>query len=292
MPWSSTSSALGHRRIAVLTGRRTVSTSIDRVAGARRALEEAGLSLPDELVFCGGFNSARPTRPMATGWRSKMLDAPGRSPDGRLLRQQLHRVRRHPRAPRGRPAACPTTSRSSPSTTCPTEWVSRPVPDRRRPARLRDRQPRRDAPPGPHHGRPRAAGESVILPFELIIRRSSGPLAPSSPPASSSAPPVQPRDRPGTRRRRPPGGHRRPQPPPEGDVACSRPACSIPRSSRRSARPGTARQVLIADGNYPLATRSNPAAYRVFLNLEPGQAHGHRRPRRSSPTRSRSRRPT
>ena len=37
---------LGHRRIAVLTGRRSVSTSIDRVAGARRALEEAGLALP------------------------------------------------------------------------------------------------------------------------------------------------------------------------------------------------------------------------------------------------------
>jgi len=29
--------------------------------------------------------------------------------------------------------------------------------------------------------------------------------------------------------------------------------------------------VLIADGNYPLGTRSNPAACRVFLNLEPGK---------------------
>jgi L-fucose mutarotase len=29
--------------------------------------------------------------------------------------------------------------------------------------------------------------------------------------------------------------------------------------------------VLIADGNYPLATRSNPSAHRVFLNLEPGR---------------------
>ena len=34
---------------------------------------------------------------------------------------------------------------------------------------------------------------------------------------------------------------------------------------------GHGAQVLIADGNYPLATRSNPAAYRVFLNLEPGK---------------------
>ena len=32
---------------------------------------------------------------------------------------------------------------------------------------------------------------------------------------------------------------------------------------------GHGAQVLIADGNYPLATRSNPDAYRVFLNLEP-----------------------
>ena len=34
---------------------------------------------------------------------------------------------------------------------------------------------------------------------------------------------------------------------------------------------GHGAQVLIADGNYPLATRSNPLAHRVFLNLEPGK---------------------
>jgi L-fucose mutarotase len=34
---------------------------------------------------------------------------------------------------------------------------------------------------------------------------------------------------------------------------------------------GHGAQILIADGNYPLATRSNPDAYRVFLNLEPGK---------------------
>ena len=47
---------LGHRRIAVLTGRRTISTSADRVAGCRRALEEAGSTLDDALVRYGGFN--------------------------------------------------------------------------------------------------------------------------------------------------------------------------------------------------------------------------------------------
>jgi L-fucose mutarotase len=37
------------------------------------------------------------------------------------------------------------------------------------------------------------------------------------------------------------------------------------------AEAGHGAQVLIADGNYPLATRSSPDAYRVFLNLEPGK---------------------
>ena len=34
---------------------------------------------------------------------------------------------------------------------------------------------------------------------------------------------------------------------------------------------GHGAQVLIADGNYPLATRSNPAARHVYLTLAPGQ---------------------
>ena len=33
---------------------------------------------------------------------------------------------------------------------------------------------------------------------------------------------------------------------------------------------GHGAQVLIADGNYPLLTRSNPAAHRAYLNLAPG----------------------
>lgn len=47
---------LGHRRIAVLSGRRAVSTSVDRVAGCRRALEEAGLELDPDLVIYGDYN--------------------------------------------------------------------------------------------------------------------------------------------------------------------------------------------------------------------------------------------
>ena len=34
---------------------------------------------------------------------------------------------------------------------------------------------------------------------------------------------------------------------------------------------GHGARVLIADGNYPLATQSNPAGRRVYLNLEPGR---------------------
>ncbi|HEY6571200.1 MAG TPA: RbsD/FucU family protein [Candidatus Limnocylindrales bacterium] len=37
------------------------------------------------------------------------------------------------------------------------------------------------------------------------------------------------------------------------------------------AEAGHGARVLIADGNYPLATQSNPAGRRVYLNLEPGR---------------------
>ena len=47
---------LGHRRIAMLTGRRSVSTSIDRVAGYCRAMLDAGLELDDGLVRYGEYN--------------------------------------------------------------------------------------------------------------------------------------------------------------------------------------------------------------------------------------------
>jgi len=47
---------LGHRRIAVLTGRRMISTSVDRVAGCRRALEDSGLELDQDLVRYGEYN--------------------------------------------------------------------------------------------------------------------------------------------------------------------------------------------------------------------------------------------
>jgi LacI family transcriptional regulator len=46
---------LGHKQIAVVTGPRDVSTSIDRVTGYRRALAEAGL-IENGLIYYGDFN--------------------------------------------------------------------------------------------------------------------------------------------------------------------------------------------------------------------------------------------
>jgi LacI family transcriptional regulator len=46
---------LGHKRIAIITGHKDVSTSVDRVTGYQQALMEAGLS-ENELVYYGAFN--------------------------------------------------------------------------------------------------------------------------------------------------------------------------------------------------------------------------------------------
>jgi LacI family transcriptional regulator len=46
---------LGHRRIAMITGPKDVSTSADRVIGYQQALTEAGLN-GNELIYYGAFN--------------------------------------------------------------------------------------------------------------------------------------------------------------------------------------------------------------------------------------------
>lgn len=46
---------LGHREIAVITGPWFTSSARDRLAGARRALDEAGIDLPDERVISTGY---------------------------------------------------------------------------------------------------------------------------------------------------------------------------------------------------------------------------------------------
>lgn len=47
---------LGHRRIAVLSGPETVSTAQDRVAGWRRALAEGGITPDAELIFHDAYS--------------------------------------------------------------------------------------------------------------------------------------------------------------------------------------------------------------------------------------------
>jgi LacI family transcriptional regulator len=67
---------LGHHRIAILSGPSGVSSADDRVAGYRRALQEAGLEIEEQLVIYGEFSLesghemtrsllALPTRPTA-----------------------------------------------------------------------------------------------------------------------------------------------------------------------------------------------------------------------------------
>jgi LacI family transcriptional regulator len=46
---------LGHRRIAMLSGQRSIATAADRVAGYERALGEAGIEIDPELVCDGAF---------------------------------------------------------------------------------------------------------------------------------------------------------------------------------------------------------------------------------------------
>jgi LacI family transcriptional regulator len=49
---------LGHRRIAVLAGRESVSTSADRVGGYRRAMAEAGLGPDLQTILFGEYTEA------------------------------------------------------------------------------------------------------------------------------------------------------------------------------------------------------------------------------------------
>lgn len=49
---------LGHRCIAMLSGPARVSTASDRVVGYRRALTEAGLEIAAELIFHGAYSPA------------------------------------------------------------------------------------------------------------------------------------------------------------------------------------------------------------------------------------------
>ncbi len=176
---------LGHRRIAVLTGRRNISTSVDRVLGCRRALAEAGLTLDDDLVRYGGFNFGKLNQADGHRMAEAVLAADGEPPTAifaannfiafgviRALREAGLRV--------------PEDMSVVAFDDLPEDWVSEPFLTvaaqpayeigHRAATLLLDRIT----------GDRDAAGESIVLPFELIIRRSSGPPRAMPPEAATT----------------------------------------------------------------------------------------------------------
>lgn len=164
--------ALGHRRIAVLTGRRTISTSVDRVAGCRRALEEAGLTLGDELVRYGGFNFGSPNQADGHRMAQEVLASASNRPTAIFAANNFIAFGAI-RALHEAGLRVPEDMSVVAFDDLPAEWVSDPFLTvaaqpayeigHRAAAMLLDRL----------SGDRVAEGEDVVLPFQLIIRRSS-----------------------------------------------------------------------------------------------------------------------
>jgi LacI family transcriptional regulator len=163
---------LGHRRIGVLTGRRAISTSLDRVAGVRRALEEAGLGLDDALVRWGGFNFGDLNLADGHQMAGEVLSATADPPTALFAANNFIAFGAI-RALREMGIRVPDDISVVAFDDLPAEWVSDPF-------MTVAAQPAYDI------GR-RAAemvidsltgeraktGESLVLPFELIVRRST-----------------------------------------------------------------------------------------------------------------------
>ena len=165
---------LGHRRIAVLTGRRNVSTSVDRVAGCRRGLEEAGLGLPDELVHWGGFNYGKSNQADGHRMAQEMLAVPGERPTAVFCANNFIAFGAI-RALTEAGIRVPDDMSVVAFDDLPVEWVSEPfLTCAAQPAYEIGYQAATlllDQVSGHHE----PTGASVVLPFELRIRRSSAP---------------------------------------------------------------------------------------------------------------------
>ena len=163
---------LGHRRIGVLTGRRAISTSADRVAGVRRALEEAGFVLDEALVRWGGFNFGNLNLADGHQMAGDVLRAT-HDPPTALFAANNFIAFGAIRALREIGLRVPDDISVVAFDDLPAEWVSDPF-------LTVAAQPAYDI---GHHaaemmidsltGERTRTGESLVLPFELIIRRST-----------------------------------------------------------------------------------------------------------------------
>ena len=103
----------GHHRIGLIMGPEYATTAVQRRAGYRAALTEAGIPLDDSLIAGDAYT-------MEAGEAAAQHPArPPRSAHRDLRRQRQQRHRRHGHRRRPRPASSPTTCRSSATTTSP-----------------------------------------------------------------------------------------------------------------------------------------------------------------------------
>ncbi len=170
---------LGHRRIGVLTGRRAISTSADRVAGVRRALEEAGLTLDDALVRWGRFNFGDGN--LADGYQmaESILTATDDPPTALFAANNFIAFGTI-RALGEMGLRVPDDISVVAFDDLPAEWVSDPfLTVAAQPAYEIGRRAA-EIMIDSLVGQGTKTGQSVVLPFELIIRRSTaapGPIA-------------------------------------------------------------------------------------------------------------------
>jgi LacI family transcriptional regulator len=165
---------LGHRRIAVLTGRPTISTSVDRVAGARRALEEAGLELPDELVHYGGFLFGKSNQADGHRMTQQMLAAAGEMPSAVLCANNFIAFGAI-RALREAGLRVPDDISVVAFDDLPEEWISEPFLTVAAQPAYRIGHEAAELLLRQIEGHQEPTGQSIVLPFEMRIRRSSAP---------------------------------------------------------------------------------------------------------------------
>lgn len=162
---------LGHRRIGVLTGRRAISTSADRVAGVRRALEEAGLTLDESLVRWGGFNFGNAN--LADGHQMAVSVLTADDPPTALLAANNFIAFGTIRALREMGLRVPDDISVVAFDDLPTEWVSDPfLTVAAQPAYEIGRRAA-EMMIDSLVGEGTKTDQSVVLPFEIIVRRST-----------------------------------------------------------------------------------------------------------------------